>query len=880
MTRHLIGSLIVAGMVLAAGAARAADEAPAFELQPSDSGGNLAELKVDGAQVMRITPQWWARDYAWQGVNWRLAAPADDGSVPFTWNVAGLGIAGDGTLVSPAARSLQWNWYLQASKDWPLEGEPGAKQPHGGLTFFLDLSAYARRGCTADPVLKEDRTGFTWEVTPGRTVSVSFSEPLAMLYFEQNQKNQIRCMFYNAPIVPGTLNLSMTVALPEGGKLLKSNAERFAADTSGWFVNALDRDKAFVDLSDLNEKPAGQHGFVEAKGAHLTFSDGTPARLWGMGLSAYTLFPHTGDGKPDRALIDAHARRLAALGCNLVRMTQADSFWVANPNLIAKGPATDKLDPEALDILFYWIKALKDQGIYVWLDMITYRPFREGDNIPGWQDMVNAAPDKNRIMAEGFSYLNPRIAQLWRTTSRELLTRVNPYTGLALKDEPTLAGVMLWNENDLTGHFGNSFLANKPTPYHRTIFLQMLHDFAARTGLEPGPLEQTWLPGASKLLLNDIEYDWNHEAADYLRSIGLRCAISSGHIWGNMSAFSLPALTAGDVTDSHAYSRSQFLGLNPRFAASATDSLAWAHLADHPKIVSEYNMEDSGPQLDAFTIMPYTATIAAFQGWDAVMLYAYSQDALKGQGYSPWNSYIIPQTMGMAPAAALIYRRGDVSHASQTVYIPLSREQAFYQTVDEHTSRAIRTAMETHALLLGLPAVKELPWLKATTAPAGAETVTDLDHDFIPPGGRVVADTGQFRRDWAEGTFVIDTPLTQLAMGLIGGQTVRTADASFAVRVPTAAVALSSLDGRPLKESRRVLLSTSGRMAVDKDRQFLSEPVAGTVTLASAVEGLKLYPLKGDGTAMPAVPLRASGGVYTVGLPTDRGTHWFRLSAD
>ncbi len=878
MTKHLIGILVVAGMFLAGGAARAA-EAPAFELQPNLSGNDLAILKVDTAQVLHITPQFWGRDYAWQGVRWQSGKRTEDGSMPFTWDVKGLAITGDGLVASPSPNSVRWDWHLTAARDWPLEGEPGAKQPHGGLTFFLNLTADARRGCTSGPILKEDKTGFSWEVTPGQTVTVGFSRPLAMLYFEQNQKNQIRCMFYNAPIVAGRLDQSMTITLPAGGKAVESPAERFAADTSGWFLNALDRDKAFIDLSGLNEKPAGDHGFVEAKGAHLAFSDGTPARLWGMGLSAYTLFPHTKDGKPDKALIDAHARRLAALGCNLVRMTQADSFWVANPNLIAKGPTTAKLDPEAMDILFYWFKALREQGIYVWLDMITYRPFREGDNIPGWQDMVNAARDKNRILAEGFSYLNPRITQLWQTTSRELLTEVNPYTGLALKDDPDLAGVMLWNENDLTGHFGNRFLANKPTPYHRAIFLQKLHDFAAKTGLKPGPLEQTWLPGDSKLLLNDMEYGWNHQAAEYLRSIGVKCAISSGHIWG-MSAFSLPALTAGDVIDSHAYSRSQFLDLNPRFTASATDTLVWAHLADHPKIVSEYNLEDNGPQLDSFTIMPYTATMAAFQGWDAVMLYAYSQDALKGKGYSPWNSYIIPQTMGMAPVAALIYRRQDVSHAEKTIYMPLSREQTFYQDTSAATSRAFRTVMERHALVVGLPAVKELPWLKATTPPPGAEFVTDLNHDFIPPGHEVVADTGQFRRNWMEGVFAVDTPRTQLAMGDLGGQTVRTTDASFAVTVPKAAVALSSLDGQPLKDSRRILLSTSGRMATDKNRDFLSEPVAGTVTLTSTVQGLKLYPLRGDGGVMPAIPLRATDGVYTIALPTDKGTHWFGLSAD
>jgi hypothetical protein len=97
--------------------------------------------------------------------------------------------------------------------------------------------------------------------------------------------------------------------------------------------------------------------------------------------------------------------------------------------------------------------------------------------------------------------------------------------------------------------------------------------------------------------------------------------------------------------------------------------------------------------------------------------------------------------------------------------------------------------------------------------------------------------------------------------------------------VPKAAVALSSLDKQPLKQSRRILVSTSARMAFNKDRQFLSEPVAGTVTLTSMVKGLKLVPLKGDGARMDAIPLESRDGTYTIPLPTDKGTHWFMLEA-
>jgi hypothetical protein len=857
----------------------ASERPPMIELEPGLDTRCVAQVDVDSARLVRAVPQWWSRQFRWEGVHFHCDRRTADGTMPFTWNVPGLGISGRGEIVSAGDGAVRWQWHLTAEKPWPVEGEPGARQPHGGLTFFLDLKSPARRGCSAAPVLKADRTGFAWEVTPGRTVEVRFSAPLAALYFERGNKSEIRCMFYDAPIAVGRLEQSMTISPPQGGVAVAPLAERYAADDKDWFTGALDPHAAFIDLSYLNDKPAGRHGFLQAKGSELVFADGTPARLWGFSVQAGTLYVHTKDGNPDRELIDRHARRLAQLGANLVRLTHVDSDWV-HPQLIAPGRTTENLDDQAVNTLFYWIKALKEQGIYVWVDMITYRPFLAGDNIPGFDEISAHARNKQRPLVEGYSYLNPRIEELWCKTSKDLVTRVNPYTGLALKDDPAVAGLMIWNENDLTGHFGLSFLPDKNNPWHRKLYLEKQNAFVARTGLKPADLFSTWLPGAGKLFLNDLEYDWNHRAAEHLRGLGVKAPICSGHLWGNMPCYSLAALTAGDVIDSHVYTPSDFLGLNPRYAGGLGQYLAMARLADRPKIVSEYNMEDNAPKYDPFTVAPYISAMAAFQGWSAIMLYGYSQDGLRGSGYSMWSVYSHPQSLALAPAAALLYREGHVRPAARTVFVPLSREQAFFQDVSERTSRTLRTVPERHRLMLGLPAVKELPWLKPTAPPPEAEIVTDLDRDFIPPGDEVVSDTGQLRRNWTRGSFVVDTPKTQMVMGWMKGDPICTADASFSIAVPKAAVALSSLDRQPLRQSKKILVSTIARMTVGPDRKARTEPVAGTIVLQSTVKGHRLIPLKSDGTRMSPIPLETRGGKCSVVLPTDKQTHWFLLEEE
>lgn len=869
---HILVLLALATATLAQG--------PRITLEPGVNADRVLTVAVDSSPLVTATAVYWGKDWGWVGTEIAVSPPEADGARPTAFRVADLGISGDGRIVPEGERALRWEWDLRNERDF-LEGsddEPGRKA-HGGLAFFLDLTSAARGGCTAEPVLFADGTGWSWEMTTGRTLTVAFAEPLADLYFERGQKTEIRAMFHARGVHAGETPIRMVVTVPEGGSVVTPLAERYAADSSQWPEGVLDPMASPVDLSALNHTPAGRLGFVRAEGEELVYGDGSPARFWGANLQAYSLYVRGEDGKPNRALIERQARRLAQLGFNLVRLTHIDSDWVS-PSLIAQGPTSDRIDDASLDGLFTWIAALKEQGIYILLDMITYRPFKPGDNIPAFEELVrHRGRDDGSSLAEGFSYLNPRIEELWRTTSRELVTRVNPYTGLAVKDDPAVMGIMLWNENDLTQHFGNLFLGDKDTPQHREVFLALLEQFAQRTGLDRDELGRTWEPGAAKMLLADLEYAWYRSQIEFLRGLGVKSLVCAGHVWGGGPLFALPSLAAGDVTDCHSYSGPDFLSSDPNAMPNFAHILARSQQAGRPAFCSEYNYEDStGVARDPFTAIPYVAALASFQGWDAPMLYGYSQDGFGGWNQSLWSSYMHASEMALMPAAALLYRQGHVQAARETLYIAPSREQLFLERTDEFTSRAIRTGMERHRIVIGMPEVPELPWIEPTSPPREARVVSDLDESFLEAGASVTSDTGELTRDWARGVFTVDTPLSQIAVGWLGGEPLGTSDATFAIASPKAGVALSSLDGQPLRSSRRILLSTIAR--VDPRMPTRTEPVAGTVELTSEVAGLRLIPLSPDGTRKPPIALTREGDRYRVTLPADTGTLWFLLEAE
>ncbi|UCH35940.1 MAG: hypothetical protein JSV65_06185, partial [Armatimonadota bacterium] len=120
------------------------------------------------------------------------------------------------------------------------------------------------------------------------------------------------------PVPTGyTTEGELTVAMPGLQFVPDSSLAPSSNQTEEWFAFPLAPDAAPVDLSWLNHRPAGAHGFVVARNGQLAFEDGTPARFWGTCFSAGACFP-----KHENAEIIA--RRLAQFGVNIARLHHMD----------------------------------------------------------------------------------------------------------------------------------------------------------------------------------------------------------------------------------------------------------------------------------------------------------------------------------------------------------------------------------------------------------------------------------------------------------------------------------------------------------------------------------------------------------------------------
>jgi hypothetical protein len=649
-----------------------------------------------------------------------------------------------------------------------------------------------------------------------------------------------------------------------------------APNTSTWYSGALAYNKSPVDLSAMNHKPAGKYGFVHADGDRLVFENGQEARFWGGNVAAYALFD------ANKSHVQVQAKRIAQLGYNLMRLHHMDSTGWVDPTVIDKTLAdTQHLSAAGMDEVDYWIKSLRDQGVYVWLDMHVGRVLKAGDTIPGFDEVTNYGGGPS-----GFTYYNTRVEELMRIFSVMYLSHVNPYTGLAYKDDPAIIGMELTNEDDVTNHYGNLMLADKNNPYHNAIFNRSVSDFCALTGLPTYETGQTWLAGPSKIYLNDVEHAWDVRMLDTLTSIGVRVPIATTQMWGGNALFSLPALTAGGIVDTHSYGDVGALSTNPRTAGNFVTYIALGQAYGKPLSTTEWNVPF--PATDRFTAPLYVASIAALQGWDAPMIYNYSQDTFNSpSSQTTWSTFSDVALTGLMPAAAVLFRQGHVHQARQRYCLLMDRNGLYYQANDTSTMATVRTLVERSHISIGMPDIPELTWDSATRITDGSTTITNVNQDFIPAGQNYVdSDTGELRRDWAVGFQTINTSGTQAAQGVLTTRTIVLSRTTIRVTTtPQAAVAVTALDRRPLGRSRRILVTALARAVGTGSganrMPMRSEPVTGSVTMA-APAGLEMLPLANDGTFLAKLTAPYTSGTYTLSLPAPvgQGTHWFMLQDD
>ena len=189
-----------------------------------------------------------------------------------------------------------------------------------------------------------------------------------------------------------------------------------------------------LDVGRLVEAPAGKHGRVvlDSQGK-MVFEKSPEKRIIFFGCS---VGPEQVLGRArSKEDIQRWAESVRRQGYNLVRPHFLDHY------LTRDSKQDIQFDPEALDRFDYLVACLKQNGIYLYLDAMTsWRGYKAG---PGWSAESRTEAFKSRIFGDAST------REHWKQGVGKLLCHTNAYTQTRLVDDPVVAVVLFFNEQNL-----------------------------------------------------------------------------------------------------------------------------------------------------------------------------------------------------------------------------------------------------------------------------------------------------------------------------------------------------------------------------------------------------------------------------------------------
>lgn len=638
--------------------------------------------------------------------------------------------------------------------------------------------------------------------------------------------------------------LSRTPFLPQGNR--KPGEKLGLADPGMWAFEP-DRDlfsqDSLLDLSDLNEKPAGRNGRVRRSDDGADFVDGAgkPLRFWAVNTTVQY--------RDDVAVVEEHARWLAKRGVNMVR----------HHGHLAPGPGSRLTDVNQKDIDAAWrlVAAMKQQGIYVTLSpywSISVRPQ------PSWG--LKSAGGENLT---GLIFFDKKLQDAYKGWLKALLTRPNPHTGIPLADDPTLAIFQIQNEDSLLFWTESSIGGEQRIELARQFaewltqkygsLDQATQAWGGATRVEGDDLanhivmpHQIWnltqsQRGAMAQRLNDqlhfyaqLMYDFNTEISRFLKEeIGYDGLINAGN-WRTADSAKL------FDAERYAYSANDVIGVNRYYNggrhSNPTDRrksgylisegdtfrgesalkrpwdfpLALRQVHGHPMIISESAWV---PPLRYQTEGPFlVAAYSALTGFD--IFYWFSQgDIGFGPPMEKWQ-LSTPAQLGMFPAAALMFRRGYVSQSEPALIerrdlndvwsraSPLLPEESGFDP--NRDTRAPASGAEAAAQ----GRVTPLAYLTGGVEvdfQAGRTQLADLTKVIDTDAKTVQSLTGELSWNYDDGICTLDAAKAKGICGNIAAAgTVQLTELAVRGRNHYATILAVSIDDKPLRESQQVLV--------------------------------------------------------------------------
>lgn len=911
--------------------------------QRSDSEFGIVFQTASAPQDARLTVHW--RSNLTGAAKQSLATSAVDSGAAGTLLAAQLPLAMGGaqafvqlaaTEVTPPAAERRWVWF---------EAESSAGQTtelsNGAMVWVGPGGSVQRSVTVASPGMYQlwvrkfwNPQAFRWRVGASDAWQDSLAQTLTdLVILGGNAGNRVGwANVGSVTLQAGTVTFRLEVpatdpnttaydcflltrdAFTPRGKLKPEEQQQI--NQPGWFAFQPAPDPfgfSPIDLRYLNEREAGEKGFIRASGEDFIHEKtGERARFWAVNVG----MGFVGNARSE---LDIFARAMAKRGVNLVRVHGAI--------YTSSGANFGRVDTNRVAQLHYFIKALKREGIYTSLSI--YFPLWvklgvENTAFPGYNGGKNPF---------ALLYFNPAFQAIYREWWRYLLTTPNPHTSLAIKDDPAVAFAEMYNEDSTlfwTFNPDAGSTGNLPDPQRAILEKQfgdwLLAKYPGRTLTQIKSAEWAGVSSSqddfangrvgfrglwtlfnerkrrdqdTAQFLTELMLKFHRETYAYLKQdLGYRGLVYCSN-WKTASAQYLDPLdkyanVVADFFDRHGYFGGVHNGPNASWNIevnqtyddrSALKFRSSDGTADdfgnpvfdliyqrQPSVITEVNWPL--PNRYRADMILVGAAYGALQGSDAIYWFA--------GGSSTWDglpgkfSIQTPVVQGQFPAAALIYRQGLVQTAPRVVDLQLAVTNLFAlkgtplpapQNFDQLRGDDIPpggtltnvSAIDSLAFLVGRVGVDFV------TNAAPQSQVLDLSPFINRTNKTVRSFTGELEWDWGVGKLKINAPAAQGVTGFLSAMgRVELDGLSIESGLDYGSVLLVALDGKPIASSAKLLLQVASE---EQPNEWATSQATGVRTITNrGTVPLLVKNLAGtvrlkraDAAAMTVVPLDFNG---------------------
>ncbi len=646
-----------------------------------------------------------------------------------------------------------------------------------------------------------------------------------------------------------------------------------------------------LDFTDIlsSDSPAGKYGFVRvAPDGHFTFERAPDRRLRLVGANLCFDANFLSREEVAKVVRDFKMRGWNTMRLHHIDVTITEDEW----NNLWGRKTLPKISAKKLDQLDYLMAECKKAGIYLTFDLYAMGSLGscEGFDKPLNSNTIKAVVPIHRPAEDA-----------WFNRAMELFNHVNPYTGIAWKDEPQIVFATLMNEDSIASVWWGA----------ADMYVAKYNEWAKTKGFPTYGKKDIGNRKEFAQFLHEVKAEANRRMGRRLREAGVKTLISGGNWWDTMAqTFEREAL---DVVDNHQY------GDHPQpsyqklpFHINQTGNIKVGHptyatpimmaptrVFGKPFTVTEYNYcmpnkfrAEGGLMMGAY---------AALQDWDGLYRFAWShwRPNMFTQGAANGFDVVTdPLSQMTERQIVLLFGRGDVKRAEKAY--------AYGVTMEESTERGLGDMWAKGLFPHPFTQLAYTSRVGSFVADKGGKCALPCDAVYeratqksIPKyPGKGVSDTGEISIDSRVGRLAIATSRTAAVCAFDEGD-LSAGPLAVSDMTTFCSVSASAMDGKSLEKSSRILIlhltdvQNTEAQFDDKNMRdlkkwgklpYLARVGEAKVSLRNETRGLTVWALASDGSRLRKVQATYTDGAYvftakvTVGEGANRPTMMYELA--